>query len=100
MLFLHLVDIKGTLILSKHGLKRLLLVLLLFFVLLVEIKGRLVLTRQGVVKAADKPRSSGGGNFFCQPVHQTQISSSKTQTQTKYKHKQGRPERMFMLTCF
>ena len=48
MLFLHLVDIKGTLILSKHGLKRLLLVLLLFFVLLVEIKGRLFLTRQGV----------------------------------------------------
>ena len=48
MLFLHLVDIKGTLVLTKHGLKRLLLVLLLFFVLLVEIKGRLFLTRQGV----------------------------------------------------
>ena len=80
---MQLVEIKDLLVLTKHGVKRLLLMLLLLlFLQLFEIKGRLVLTRQGIVKAADKPRSSGGGNFFCQPVHQTQISSSKTNTNT------------------
>ena len=74
LFFVLLVEIKGRLFLTIEVLRY----SCYFLVQLVEIKGRLVLTRQGVVKAADKPRSSGGGNFFCQPVHQTQISSSKT----------------------